>query len=97
MATAARDRLMPSFQRKLGALVLRDREEGGPKSLLVVTGRTVTRSKLTPVNVLVTIRASAELQAPVAARDRKLRKMAAIARDLGMQTLQRESGHWMCA
>ena len=38
VATAARHRLMPSFERKLGALVLRDREEGGPKSLLVVTG-----------------------------------------------------------
>lgn len=72
MTAAAANCLVPSVQRKLGLLVLCDGEVRGPEPVLVVTRRTIGDSELASVHVAVAVRASIELQIPIAPCGRKL-------------------------
>ena len=65
--------------------------------MLIVAGRAVRRAEFASVRVAVTIGARGVLQTPIATRYGKLRKMAAIARDLRVHPFQWKGGHRMRA
>ena len=65
--------------------------------MLIVAGRAARRAEFASVHVAVTIGARGVLQAPIATRYGKLRKMAAIARDLRVHPFQWKGGHRMRA
>jgi hypothetical protein len=65
VATRTRDRLMPSFERKLRTIMLLHAEQGRPEAMFVVARGAVGRSEPTSMDITMTVRALLKLQAAI--------------------------------
>lgn len=95
MTGRAGHRLVSAIERELGASVLLHGEQGRPESLLVVARLAIDGAEAAPMHVSMTVGALSEFQLTVASLHWQLGRVAAPARDVSMQALQREVGERM--
>ena len=70
--------------------MLLHRERRGPEAVLVVTTRTVRIAETASVGVAVTVIALLEPELPISPLRWELGRVAALARNISVQTLERE-------
>lgn len=97
VTTRTRNGLVPPLERKPRTAMLLHGERRRPETVLVVTARTVGRSKLPAMGIAMAVSAALEPQPAIPSRGRKLRGVTALARDLSMQAFECEAGLWVGA
>jgi len=90
VAIAARNELMPCFERKFGSPVLLDGEAGWPEPVHVVACGTIHGAEGSAVHVSMTVRALIEFKTSKSLLRGKLGRVTAPALDVAMQALERE-------